>query len=266
MKIKSTAIVLSVLGMVTLAGCTAATTTTSSDTTATKEETLFQASTINSLLAGNYDGFMSFGELKQHGDVGIGTFNALDGELVMIDNKVYKVKASGAVEEVPDADTTPFAAVTYFDEDATKSLGSTASLEALEQELDKMMTDSKAFYVFRIDGTFNTIKARSVPSQVKPYPVLSEAVKNQSIFDYKKTSGALVGLWCPEDIGGLNVKGYHFHFIADDRSKGGHLLDVSFDSATAFVDQTDGFFMTLSPTTPEGTVTDADSAIDAVEK
>jgi acetolactate decarboxylase len=266
MKIKITAIVLSVLGMVTLAGCTTATTTTGSDAAAGKEETLFQASTINSLLAGNYDGFMSFGELKQHGDVGIGTFNALDGELVMIDNTVYKVKASGAVEEVPDADTTPFAAVTYFNEDATKSLGPTTSLEALEQELDKMMTDPKAFYVFRIDGTFNTIKARSVPSQVKPYPVLSEAVKNQSIFDYQKISGTLVGLWCPEDIGGLNVKGYHFHFIADDRSKGGHLLDVSFDSAAAFVDQTDGFFMTLSPTTPEGTVTDADSAIDAVEK
>lgn len=266
MKIKITAIVLSVLGIVTLAGCAAATTNTSSEAAAAKEETLFQASTINSLLAGNYDGFMSFGELKQHGDVGIGTFDALDGELVMIDNTVYKVKASGAVEEVPDTDTTPFAAVTYFDEDATKSLGPTASLEALEQELDKMITDPKAFYVFRIDGTFNTIKARSVPSQTKPYPVLSEAVKNQSIFDYQKISGTLVGLWCPEDIGGLNVKGYHFHFIADDRSKGGHLLDVSFDSAAAFVDQTDGFFMTLSPSTPEGTVTDADSAIDAVEK
>lgn len=266
MKIKSTALILAVLGMLTLAGCTAATTNSSSDAAATKEETLFQASTINSLLAGNYDGFMSFAELKQHGDVGIGTFNALDGELVMIDKTVYKVKASGAVEEVPDTDTTPFAAVTYFDEDATKSLGPTASLEALELELDKMMSDPASFYLFRIDGTFNTIKARSVPSQEKPYPVLSEAVKNQSIFEYQKIPGTLVGLWCPEDIGGLNVKGYHFHFISDDRSKGGHLLDVSFDSATALVDQTDGFFMTLSPTTPEGTVTDADSAIDAVEK
>ncbi|WP_303870186.1 acetolactate decarboxylase [Acetobacterium wieringae] len=266
MKIINTAIVVSVLGVLLLAGCAATTTATSSDTAAAKEETLFQASTINSLLAGNYDGFMSFGELKQHGDVGIGTFNALDGELVMIDNTVYKVKASGAVEEVSDTDTTPFAAVTYFNEDATKSLGQTASLEALETELDKMITNPDAFYVFRVDGTFNTIKARSVPSQEKPYPVLSEAVKSQSIFDYQKISGTLVGLWCPEDIGGLNVKGYHFHFIADDRSKGGHLLDVSFDSAAVFVDQTDGFFMTLSPSTPDGTVTDADSAINSVEK
>ncbi|AWW25607.1 MULTISPECIES: acetolactate decarboxylase [unclassified Acetobacterium] len=266
MKIKFTAIVLSVLCVVTLGGCAGTTTSTSSDAVASKEETLFQASTINSLLAGNYDGFMSFGELKQHGDVGIGTFDALDGELVMIENTIYKVKASGEVVEVPDTDTTPFAAVTYFNEDVTKSLEKTASLDALEQELDKLMTDPASFYVFRIDGTFNTVKARSVPSQQKPYSVLSEAVKNQSIFDYQKISGTLVGLWCPEDIGDLNVKGYHFHFISDDRSKGGHLLDVSFDSAKAFMDQTDGFFMTLSPTSPEGTVDDAESAIDAVEK
>lgn len=265
MKIKITAIVLSILGLVTLAGCTAAT-NTGREAAAAKEETLFQASTINSLLAGNYDGFIRFGELKQHGDVGIGTFNALDGELVMIDNTVYQVKASGAVVEAPDTDTTPFAVVSYFDKDVVKSLGPTDSLEALEQQLDKMITNPEAFYLFRIDGTFNTIKARSVPNQVKPYPVLAEAVKNQSVFDYEEISGTLVGLWCPEDIGGLNVKGYHFHFIAADRSKGGHLLEVSFDSAAAFADQTDGFFMTLSPTTPEGIVIDADSAVDAVEK
>lgn len=264
MKTKFKVIVLSLLAVLSFAGCTA--TTSSSDSAAVKEETLFQVSTINSLLAGNYDGFVSFGELKQHGDVGIGTFDALDGELIMIDKIVYKVKASGEVVEVPDTETTPFAAVTYFDEEFTQSLGKIASLEALQEELDKQITNPASFYLFRIDATFNTIKARSVPSQQKPYPVLSEVVKNQSIFDYQEFPGTLVGLWCPEEIGGLNVKGYHFHFISDDRSKGGHLLDVSFDSAEAFIDQTNGFFMTLSPTIPEKTVDDAESAIDAVEK
>lgn len=256
-------LILSLICSTLLLGCTK---TTTSQVEASKEETLFQVSTINSLLAGNYDGFMSFGELKDHGNVGIGTFNALDGELVMIDNKVYQVKASGEVAEVPDTDSTPFAAVTYFDEDATKSLNNIGSLDALEKELDKLMVDKESFYVFRIDGTFNTIKARSVPSQVKPYPILSEAVKNQSIFEYANISGTLVGLWCPDYIGGVNVPGYHFHFISDDRSKGGHLLDVSFSKAETFMDTTDGFTMTLSPTTAEGSIDDINNAIDAVEK
>lgn len=256
-------LILLAISSLVLAGCA---NTNSSKAVAAKEETLFQVATINSLLAGNYDGFMTFGELKEHGNVGIGTFNALDGELVMIDNKVYKVKASGEVVEVSDADTTPFAAVTYFDEDATQTLNNIASLDALKTELDKLMVDKEAFYVFRIDGTFNTIKARSVPSQVKPYPVLSEAVKNQSIFEYQNISGTLVGLWCPDYIGGVNVPGYHFHFIADDRSKGGHLLDVSFSQAEAFMDTTAGFNMTVSPINSAGSVDDVNSAIDAVEK
>jgi len=260
MKTKIKLTVLSVLCLCLLSGCT----NTSGKEVSTRD-TLYQVSTISSLLAGNYDGFENFGELKKHGDVGIGTFNALDGELVMIDNTVYKVKSTGAVEEVSDTDTTPFAAVTYFDDDA-QDLTATASLAALEQQVDKLIENKDLFYVFKVDGTFNTIKTRSVPIQEKPYPVLSEAVKEQSVFDYTNITGTLVALWCPEYIGGVNVPGYHFHFISDDRTKGGHLLDVSFDQAQVSVDATDGFVMTLSPTAPEGSVNDLGSEINAVEK
>ncbi|HEY5556088.1 acetolactate decarboxylase [Acetobacterium sp.] len=260
MKIKIKLLVLSVVCLFMLSGCT---------DTFSKElprDTLYQVSTISSLLAGNYDGFQSFGELKEHGDVGIGTFNALDGEMVMIDNTVYKVKASGGVEVVSDTDTTPFAAVTYFDNNVTQELTATASLDTLEQELDKFILNKDLFYLFKVDGTFNTIKTRSVPIQEKPYPVLSEAVKKQSVFDNTTITGTLIGLWCPDYIGGVNVPGYHFHFISDDRTKGGHLLDVSFDQAQVSVDATDGFVMNLSPTTPEGSVNDLDSEINRVEK
>ncbi|AFA48795.1 acetolactate decarboxylase [Acetobacterium woodii] len=263
MKKKLKVLIVAAVCAVFLLGCS---NSTKNDVTASKEETLFQVSTINSLLAGNYDGFMTFSELKRHGNVGIGTFNALDGELIMIDNKVYKIESSGAVVEVPDSDKTPFAAVTYFDQDVTKSLSNVASLDMLEQELDQLIEDKNSFYIFRIDGTFNTIKARSVPRQEKPYPVLSEAVKNQTVFNYDNISGTLIGLWCPEYIGGVNVPGYHFHFISDDRSKGGHLLDVRFDDAKAFMDVTDGFNMIISPTNSDGVVNDLNSEIDAVEK
>lgn len=263
MKTKIHLIILSVMCCTLFFGCT---NIAKDKAPPTKEETLFQVSTINSLLAGNYDGFLTLGELKKHGNVGIGTFDALDGELVMIENKVYKVKASGEVAEVSDTDTTPFAAVSYFDEDATKELTNITSLDALEQELNKLMDDKDSFYIFKIEGNFNTIKARSVPIQEKPYPILSEAVKNQSIFNYTNVTGSLIGFWCPEYIGGVNVPGYHLHFISEDRTQGGHLLDVSFDKATAFMDTTDGFLMTLSPTTPEGSVDDVNSEINAVEK
>ncbi|MBC3888547.1 acetolactate decarboxylase [Acetobacterium paludosum] len=231
-----------------------------------KNDTLYQVSTINSLLAGNYDGFISSGELKNYGDVGIGTFNALDGEMVMIDNTAYKVKSTGEVVKVSDTETTPFAVVTHFDKDATVELTNIANLDALKAELDKLIENKNLFYVFRIDGTFKTIQARSVPRQEKPYPVMTEAVKQQSVFSFTNVTGSIVGIWCPDYIGGVNVPGYHFHFISEDRTQGGHLLDVSFDKALAFADSTDGFVMAVSPTEPEGSVKDLGSELDAVEQ
>ena len=56
-------------------------------------------------------------ELKKHGDFGIGTFDALDGEMIVLDGVVYQAKADGHIYQAADNLTTPFATVTYFDSD-----------------------------------------------------------------------------------------------------------------------------------------------------
>lgn len=43
---------------------------------------LFQASTIGALLDGAFEGDLSFAELAGHGDLGLGTLNHLDGEMI----------------------------------------------------------------------------------------------------------------------------------------------------------------------------------------
>ena len=230
-----------------------------------QRDTLYQLSTIESLVTGNYDGFQNIGVLKENGDIGIGTFDALDGEMVMIDEKVYKVKDSGKVEEVQD-DTTPFAVVTCFDKDISKELINIGDYDALKEELDHLIEYKDSFYAFRIDGTFHYVKVRSVPEQEKPYPVLSEVTKNQPTFEYNNIKGSLVGFWCPDYVGQINVPGYHLHFISDDRTKGGHLLDVSFDKADGYADITDHFSMMLSRSNQSGEITDIDQEIEKVEK
>lgn len=52
------------------------------------DDILYQVSTINALLEGIYDGDTSYGELKQHGDFGIGTFSGLDGGMIELDGTV----------------------------------------------------------------------------------------------------------------------------------------------------------------------------------
>ena len=61
---------------------------------------LFQASTIAALLEGAYDGDLSFAELAEHGDLGLGTLNGLDGEMIALDGRFYRADVDGSVTEV----------------------------------------------------------------------------------------------------------------------------------------------------------------------
>jgi acetolactate decarboxylase len=229
-------------------------------------DVLYQVSTINSLMAGNYDGIKSIKEVSTKGDLGIGTFDTLDGEMVMIEGIVYKAKADGSVEKSDVNVTLPFTAVTYFDNDLSQEAGQIQNLDELKAFLDKLIVKKDRFYAFRIDGKFTTVQARSVPSQMKPYPILSEVTKNQSVFNYENVNGSMVGFWCPDTVGSINVPGYHLHFISDDRTKGGHLLNISFSDAKVMLDETRFFEMEIGEAASLGGLNDAQKEIDKVEK
>ncbi|HDR72943.1 MAG TPA: acetolactate decarboxylase [Methanoculleus sp.] len=208
-------------------------------------ETLYQVSTIDALLAGVYEGSHTIAEVKQHGDLGLGTLDALDGEMIVVDGTVYQVKYDGAVVVVPDTMTTPFVAVTWFDPDITREIAGPVNLTDLQTQLDSTYPSPNLFYAIRIDGVFSSVTTRSVPAQEKPYPPLVEVVKNQSVFEYADMQGTIVGFWSPAFVEGINVPGYHFHVISDDRTKGGHLLDCSIDRAVVQIDTTGGFFLDI---------------------
>src|SRR5215208_6759300 len=73
--------------------------------------TFFQASTLDSLFAGRLEGDLSFAELAEHGDLGIGTLNAVDGEMIAVDGRFMRADADGAIGDVPPEARTPFAVV-----------------------------------------------------------------------------------------------------------------------------------------------------------
>lgn len=261
MKFKKYLIILVCFSVIMLsAGCT------KKIDTSEDRETLYQLSTINSLLSGNYDGFVTIGELKKHGDIGLGTFDMLDGEMIVLDGEVYRINSEGKVTKVSDEVTTPFAEVTMFDEDTSQMLTSIDSIDTLQKQLDKLITNTDLFYVFRIDAEFDYIKTRSVPKQEKPYPILSEVTKNQSIFELHDVKGTVVVVWCPEYIGGVNVSGYHMHFISEDRTKGGHLLELRYQQGYVLMDEMKGFEMHLSNESTKGSLTDIQDEIEKVER
>jgi acetolactate decarboxylase len=235
---------------------------------AQQAKTLTQLSTIDALLGGVYDGKVSMQQLKQYGDIGIGTFDALDGEMVLVDGTVYRVSADGTVQVPGPTETTPFAAVTFFDADQEKALPSGISMQELAREIDAILPTPNLIYAIKIEGTFKRVKTRSVPKQTRPYQPLTEVVKNQPTFDFENVEGIIVGLRCPPFMKGINVPGYHLHFLTKDRKAGGHVLELTVGQAVAKIDRTSNFYMIL----PEdqdfyklNTEKDTSSEVSAVE-
>lgn len=208
---------------------------------AEEKDAIVQSSTIQALLEGAYDGDLTFQQVQSYGDTGIGTLNGLDGELIGLDGIFYQVSIDGKVHPVTMSMKTPFAITKFFKADFkiiyTKSVDLGLDFEELKKRLDHLAPNPNALYAFRVDGLFEQVKTRSVPKQKRPYPRLADAVKNQKYFDFKKSRGTLVGFRFPNYLKGINVPGYHFHYITKDRQGGGHVLTLKTSTIKIQVDE-----------------------------
>ena len=208
---------------------------------------LFQTSTIDALLHGEYDGDVDFAELAGLGDFGLGTLDALDGEMVAIDGRFYQVKADGRAYEIDPRTRTPFAVVTFFEPTLSRTLDTPTDFDGFCALLDRLVGDEAPCCAVRLDGRFDYVKTRSVPRQRKPYPALAEVVKHQPTFELRGVPGSIVGFRFPSYAQGLNVAGYHFHFITEDRDAGGHVLGFRLASGVLSVDQEADLRLELPP-------------------
>jgi acetolactate decarboxylase len=209
------------------------------------ENTVFQTSTIDALLAGVYDGDMSCRKLLTHGDFGIGTFDHLDGEMVILNGNIYQIKSDGKVYRPDLYSNTPFATVCKFTVDRAFSLDLGTDYKMLEHLINQHAPNQNLFYAIKITGKFSQMKTRSVPRQKKPYPSLKKVTSNQPEFNMKNISGTIVGFRCPPYVKGINVPGYHLHFISDDRTQGGHILSFKALTAKCEIGVLNNYFLTL---------------------
>lgn len=213
-------------------------------------DTLWQVSTIDALLAGVYDGAVPVGELLRHGDLGLGTFDALDGEMVVLDGAAWRVSADGVARPVPADETTPFAQVTPFAPDFSVTLENVGSLAELTARLAAALPSANMFYAVRARGGFELVRTRSVPRQSRPFRPLAEVTASQPEFSLTHTSGDIVGLYGPPFAKAAGVPGFHLHYLSAARDAGGHMLDVRFTGPVVFeLDTTTALALTL-PATP----------------
>jgi acetolactate decarboxylase len=200
------------------------------------EHAIWQTSSIDALLDGAYEGDLTLAELTAHGDLGIGTVQQLDGELILIDGECFRVAADGTVHRPDPAMRTPFAVVCRFAPGGRRRLDGRTSLAALTAAVDAAAPIDETVFAVRVVGSFGPLLLRSVPRQHPPYPSLAEVVTRQTEWTVPEARGSIVGFRFPDYAQGIDVPGYHLHFISDDRSIGGHVLDATLHDGTLLVD------------------------------
>jgi acetolactate decarboxylase len=185
--------------------------------------TLYQVSTATALVEGIYQGAVRVETLREHGDLGLGTFEDLDGEMVVFDGHFFQVRCDGSVREVDDSVLSPFAVITRFAPEPAVTLDQCPDLGHLTSRFDRLRHSDNIFYALRVDGMFDYVHTRAMCRTEEGVPLV-QAAAVQPEFEFRDISGTLVGFWTPEYAKTFNVPGYHLHFISADRTRGGHLL------------------------------------------
>lgn len=192
---------------------------------------IYQYSVIPALMSGLSSGTssISISDLLRHGSFGIGTFENMDGEMVVIDGIAYQLKADGSIKAVSGDTKVPFAMVTRFKASQSHS-ASFRSKEDIEKAISEALPNARnTFALVKVTGTFKKMKVRAIPAQEYPGQLLSELAKKQSVHEYENVKGSIVGLRSPAWSSGVSVVGLHAHFIDDERTIGGHILEMSTD-------------------------------------
>jgi acetolactate decarboxylase len=207
----------------------------------------FQTSTLEALLHGAYLGDVTVAELGARGDHGLGTFDRLDGELVLVDGVVHRAAEDGSTTVAEPERRCPFAVVTRFGDVAGRRLSRRLGFDELLAELDRDVPASAICAAVRLDGRFAALRLRSVPAQREPFRPLDEVLAQQHVFDLGDADGTVVGFRFQPAAAGLDVPGFHLHFISADRTFGGHVLRCATADVVARVDPDPDLDLELPP-------------------
>ena len=190
-----------------------------------EHHTIYQVSTSGALVQGVYQGCVTVGDLLKHGNFGLGTFDGLDGEGILLDGVCWQARSDGTVQQAPHEALASFWAVTQFQADHSDRLTDLTSWADLTSRLDQLRDNANLFVAIRLRGVFERIRYR-VACKAEAGVDLVSATNAQAMFDLENVAGTLVGFWTPTYARTINVPGYHLHLLSDDHRHAGHVLEL----------------------------------------
>ena len=183
-----------------------------------------QIGTFDYLVQPDYDGLAPVRDGVRGATIGLGTFDRLDRELVLIGGTTYRVGIDGIPRVVSTSRTTPWVEAVRFTPQASMRVPAGTECSALAPLIDDLAGTTGGMVAARLIGTFDVLTARSVPAQSQPYLPLAEVVATQTVFPLTDVSATLVGFRTGPDLMGVGAPGLHLHGLTKARDAGGHIL------------------------------------------
>lgn len=213
------------------------------------ENMMYQVSTLQALALGYSRAVITVDKLLQEGDTGLGTFEDVNGEMIVMDGNCYRADQNGNVSVVAPETGVPFAAVAKLYGEQQFQLENMPDITAIRTELTRKIEEVfglNSMHIVRIDGEFEKVDARSEAPYRSHHITLKEVLsQTQEAFIFENIRGSLVGVYFPDYMDGINMPGWHLHFLSEDRSKGGHVFDVSLREGEAKVDKITNIYINL---------------------
>ncbi len=208
-----------------------------------KSNKIYQASTLQALALGYTRPVITVRELLDHGDTGLGTFENVDGEMIVIDGVCYQAKQNGSVVRTSEDAGVPFAVSGFVNEGRRFEIGEMPDIESIKQELTIRIEENfglNSIHIARIDGWFETVHARAgAPYRSQHVSLKNILSKTQKDFTFERLEGTLVCVYYPDYMDGINASGWHLHFISKDRKLGGHVFRVAMGSGECLLQKMD---------------------------
>ena len=202
---------------------------------------MYQVSTLQALALGYSKAVITVGELLQEGDTGLGTYEDVNGEMIVLDGRCYRARDDGSVIEVGEDAGVPFAAVATLHGQREFLLGSMPDMDSVRTELTLKIEEHfglNSMHVVRIDGLFEKVDARSESPYRAHHVSLKDILSsNQTAFVFENIRGTLMGVYYPDHMDGINMPGWHLHFVSEDKKWGGHVFNVVIKEAKVRLDK-----------------------------
>jgi acetolactate decarboxylase len=209
-----------------------------------KENSLYISSPVNALVKGILREDKTLKDILKHGNFGLGTFNDLDGEMVLLDSIFYQLHSDGTVSIPEISLQSPYACATFFHQSTGSDIADSLNFQQIQHFIDQIIPSKNLIFALKISGNFKSVKARSVPKQ-DSYRPLVDAAHDQKEFTFTGSTGVMVGFWTPDFLHSVSVPGYHLHYLTSDFAHGGHVLDCETESITIQIQGIDSLNLDL---------------------